>query len=88
MPARLVHPNVPCRLSHELAHYRLRFPSSSIVTYMFSCRSPRFCASAQGQFRTADCPGQQEQRIGVGVGPFEGLHADTRSTVSGPMALA
>jgi hypothetical protein len=29
------------RLSHDAAHYRFRCSSSSIVTYMFSCRSAR-----------------------------------------------
>jgi hypothetical protein len=31
--------DVSYRLSHGLAHYRFRCPSSSIVPYMFSCRS-------------------------------------------------
>jgi hypothetical protein len=82
-----MYPKVPYRLSHELAHYRLKFPSSSSITYKFSCCSPRFRASAQGQLQTVARLGQQEQHTGVDAAPFESLHADTRSAAE-PTVLA
>jgi hypothetical protein len=82
-----MYPKVPYRLSHELAHYRPRFPSSSSVAYKFSCRSPRFRIDVQGQLQTAARLGQQEQHSGMDAAPFESFHAGTRSAASGPTVL-
>lgn len=77
-----MYPHVPSRLSHELAHYRFRFPSSSIITHKFSCRLPLICTSTARRFRDAGHPERQKAHVSAGTVLGEDLHTDTRSAAA------